>query len=77
MPIGAGKRLETDVRNVGVFSSLVLNAINFFLNKAIYCGVIGQMLIGIARGIDSGKLSGGDAERVLVLFGHLGSIMLL
>lgn len=56
---------------------LVSNTLNFLLDKAIFCGLIGQMLVGIAWGVPGGNLLGPDVENAIVQFGYLGLILLV
>ena len=56
---------------------LVLNIINYLLDRAIYCGLVGQIFVGIASGTPGGKLLGEDAETVFTQLGYLGLILLV
>lgn len=56
---------------------LLLNAINHVLDKILYCGLVGQVLLGIAWGTPGGKLLGEEFEHVVVQLGYLGLIVLV
>jgi hypothetical protein len=56
---------------------LVLNIINHIFDNLIFCGLIGQIFIGIAWGTPGGSLLDKEAERVIVQFGYLGLILLV
>jgi len=70
---------EPSIVNVLVQSSflLVLNIINHFLNNLLYCGLLGQILIGVAWGTPGGKWLGVQAEEIVVQLGYLGLILLV
>ena len=56
---------------------LVLNIVNSLLDKAIYCGLVGQIFVGVAWGTPGGNILGNDAEKIIVLLGYLGLILLV
>ncbi|KAF2086813.1 Sodium/hydrogen exchanger [Saccharata proteae CBS 121410] len=56
---------------------LALNVVNFLLDKTVYCGLLGQILIGVAWGTPGARWVGVDAERVIVQLGYLGLILLV
>lgn len=70
---------QPGVITILVWSSflLVLNAINFLLDRAIYCGLVGQILVGVAWGTPGGKLFGAEAEVAISQLGYLGLILLV
>ncbi len=56
---------------------LLLNGINWILDKILYCGLIGQVLIGIAWGTPGAKLLPSSAEDVFVQLGYLGLLLIV
>ncbi|PYI14233.1 Sodium/hydrogen exchanger [Aspergillus violaceofuscus CBS 115571] len=56
---------------------LVLNLINVCLDKLLYCGLIGQLFIGILWGTPGAKWLSDDAETVIQQLGYLGLILLV
>ncbi|KFZ13267.1 hypothetical protein V502_06713 [Pseudogymnoascus sp. VKM F-4520 (FW-2644)] len=56
---------------------LILNAINTLFDKLIFCGLLGQVFIGVAWGTPGGKWLGQDVEDVIVQLGYLGLILLV
>ncbi|PYH84964.1 Sodium/hydrogen exchanger [Aspergillus uvarum CBS 121591] len=56
---------------------LVLNLINVCLDKLLYCGLIGQLFIGILWGTPGAKWLSSDTETVIQQFGYLGLILLV
>ncbi|KAI1857921.1 hypothetical protein JX265_010951 [Neoarthrinium moseri] len=70
---------EPGITDILVLSSffLVLNVINSVLDKWLYCGLVGQVLIGIAWGTPGGKWLSSDLEHAIVQLGYLGLIMIV
>ncbi|KAL4787015.1 Sodium/hydrogen exchanger family-domain-containing protein [Aspergillus varians] len=56
---------------------LVLNLVNTCLDKLLYCGLIGQLFIGILWGTPGAKWLDRDTETVIQQLGYLGLIMLV
>jgi hypothetical protein len=56
---------------------LLLNALNYVLDRVVYCGLIGQILVGIAWGTPGAKWIGIESEQVVVQLGYLGLILLV
>ncbi|UPX12476.1 uncharacterized protein EKO05_0003022 [Ascochyta rabiei] len=56
---------------------LLLNVINAALDKVLYCGLLGQVLIGIAWGTPGAKWLSTQVEEVIVQLGYLGLILLV
>jgi hypothetical protein len=71
--------LEPTILTILIQSSFIfaLNILNSFLDDLIYCGLIGQVLLGIAYGTPGGKLLGEDVEQVIVQLGYLGLILIV
>lgn len=70
---------ESSALTLLILSSFILisNILNFILDKIIFCGLIGQMLVGVAWGVPGGNLLGPDVENAVVQFGYLGLILLV
>jgi cellobiose-specific phosphotransferase system component IIC len=70
---------EPAILEILVLSSfvLVLNIVNFVFDNAIYCGLIGQILVGVAWGTPGGKLLDADMENIMVQLGYLGLMLLV
>ena len=70
---------EPDILSIVILSSFVLlaNAVDFILDKLVYCGLVGQIFIGIAFGPPGGKLLNAEAENVIVQLGYLGLILMV
>jgi hypothetical protein len=56
---------------------LLLNIINSALDRVLYCGLLGQVLVGIVWGTPAAKLLSPNVERAIVQFGYLGLILLV
>jgi hypothetical protein len=56
---------------------LVLNIANTFLNNLLYCGLIGQLFIGVLWGTPGAKWLDQETETVIQQIGYLGLILLI
>ncbi|PYH34836.1 cation:proton antiporter [Aspergillus neoniger CBS 115656] len=56
---------------------VVLNLINVCLDKLLYCGLIGQLFVGILWGTPGAKWLDTETERVIQQLGYIGLIMLV
>jgi hypothetical protein len=56
---------------------LLLNVINSALDRVLYCGLLGQVLVGIVWGTPAAKLLSTNVEEAIVQFGYLGLILLV
>lgn len=56
---------------------LLLNLLNWAIDTVLYCGLIGQILVGIAWGTPAGQLLSVEAEEVVVQLGYLGLILIV
>lgn len=70
---------EPDIVTILIQASflLVLNAVNYVLDNLLYCGLVGQLLIGIAWGTPGAKWLPNEVETVIVQLGYLGLILLV
>lgn len=56
---------------------LILNAVNTLLDKLIFCGLLGQVFIGVAWGTPGAKWLDQGVQNVIVQLGYLGLILLV
>lgn len=56
---------------------LLLNVVNAVLDRLVYCGLLGQVLIGIAWGTPGAQWLSTHVEEVIVQLGYLGLILLV
>ncbi|KAJ4366963.1 hypothetical protein N0V83_007493 [Neocucurbitaria cava] len=70
---------EPDVVTILVQTSflLLLNVVNAALDRIVYCGLLGQVLIGIAWGSPGANWLSIGVEETIVQLGYLGLILLV
>lgn len=70
---------EPGIEDILVLSSLLLalNLINSALDRTLYCGLVGQVLIGVAWGTPGAKWLSSSLEDAIVQLGYLGLIMIV
>lgn len=70
---------EPDIVTILVLTSLLLlsNLVNYALDRLLYCGLIGQILIGVAFGTPGGQWLDQNTEAAIVQLGYLGLILLV
>jgi hypothetical protein len=56
---------------------LLLNILNAALDRVLYCGLLGQVFIGIAFGTPGAKWLSSNIEETVVQLGYLGLILLV
>ena len=56
---------------------IVLNVINYVLDHAIYCGLLGQILVGVAWGSPGTEWLGKEVQEAVVQVGYLGLVLLV
>lgn len=56
---------------------LTLNIANYGLDKLAFCGLLGQVLLGIAWGTPGGKLLDAEVQNVVMQLGYLGLILIV
>ena len=56
---------------------LLLNAINYALDRIVYCGLVGQLFIGIAWGIPGANWLSAELQGSIVQLGYLGLILIV
>ncbi len=70
---------EPSIVQVLILSSffLALNVVNVILDRTLYCGLVGQVLLGIAWGRPGGGWLSSSMEDAVVQFGYLGLILIV
>ncbi|KZF26439.1 hypothetical protein L228DRAFT_279641 [Xylona heveae TC161] len=70
---------EPEIVTILIQSSflLLLNLVNHVLDRLIYCGLVGQVFIGIAWGTPGAKWLDTAAEEAFMQVGYLGLILLV
>jgi hypothetical protein len=56
---------------------LLLNVINRIFDHLLFCGLLGQVFIGVAYGTPGAKLLSEELENVIVQLGYLGLVLLV
>ncbi|KAI1656420.1 Sodium/hydrogen exchanger family-domain-containing protein [Daldinia decipiens] len=56
---------------------LALNAINAVLDRALYCGLVGQVLVGVAWGAPGGNWLASELQVAVAQLGYLGLVLLV
>ncbi|KAJ5187266.1 hypothetical protein N7449_010260 [Penicillium cf. viridicatum] len=67
--------IETVLNYTGFLLSL--NIVNTFLDKLLYCGLIGQLFLGVLWGTPGAQWFDLEIERVIQQIGYLGLILLI
>lgn len=70
---------EPSIETILILASflLLLNGVNHVLNKLIYCGLLGQVLIGVIWGTPLAKWLESSFEHAAVQLGYLGLLLLV
>ena len=78
-PLGFLPYREPHIETILILAFFIwlLNLINFALDKILYCGLVGQILLGIAWGTPGFQWLSEDAEGTIVQVGYLGLILLI
>lgn len=82
MAIGGASSLpynEPSIVSILLITSfiLLLNIVNYCLDNVLYCGLIGQILIGVAYGTPGAKWLDDVTETTINQLGYLGLILLV
>lgn len=56
---------------------LLLNVVNFALDRAVYCGLLGQVFLGVAWGTPGAGWLGTEVENAVVQLGYLGLLLVV
>ncbi|KAK1716859.1 Sodium/hydrogen exchanger family-domain-containing protein [Colletotrichum acutatum] len=70
---------EPSITTIAILSGflLLLNIVNYGLDKLVYCGLIGQVFLGIAWGTPGAKWLSEELEHSMVQLGYLGLILIV
>ncbi|EUC28704.1 hypothetical protein COCCADRAFT_8973 [Bipolaris zeicola 26-R-13] len=70
---------EPDIITILILTSflLLLNVINSVFDKFLYCGLLGQIAVGIAWGTPGAKILSSNVEDAVVQLGYLGLLLLV
>ena len=70
---------EPDIVTVLILTAfvLLLNISNYVLDKLVFCGLLGQILIGVWFGTPGSKWLSKDVEAAVQLLGYLGLILIV
>jgi hypothetical protein len=56
---------------------LLLNIVGHGLDKLVYCGLLGQVLLGVAWGTPGAKWLSNELEQSIMQLGYLGLILIV
>lgn len=56
---------------------LLLNVVNNALDRTVYCGLVGQILIGVAWGVPGADWLPLEAQDTIMQLGYLGLILIV
>ena len=56
---------------------LLLNAINYVLDRVVFCGLIGQIIVGIAWSTPGADWLSAELQQAVVQLGYVGLILLV
>jgi Sodium/hydrogen exchanger family len=70
---------EPEIGDILILSSflLILNLINSVIDRYVYCGLVGQILIGIAWGAPASAWLSTAAQETITQLGYLGLLLLV
>lgn len=70
---------EPGIVTILIISSflLLLNCVNWLLDRLVFCGLIGQIFIGIAWGAPGSKWLSTELQEVIVQLGYLGLLCIV
>lgn len=70
---------ESDIITILILASfaLLLNVVNSIVNNVMYCGLLGQIFLGVAWGTPGAKWLSSSAEHIIVQLGYLGLLLLV
>ncbi len=78
-PLAALPYHEPGIVTILILSSFLLlgNVVNSILDHFIFCGLIGQIGIGVAWGTPGGKWLSQEVEETIMQLGYLGLILIV
>jgi len=56
---------------------ILLNIVNWILDNVIYCGLLGQVFVGIAWGAPGARWLSGNVQDTIMQLGYLGLILIV
>ncbi|KAK5126031.1 hypothetical protein LTR85_011386 [Meristemomyces frigidus] len=70
---------EPGIVTILIFASflLLLNAVNTLLDRTVYCGLVGQILLGVAWGVPGANWLPLEAQDTIMQLGYLGLILIV
>lgn len=70
---------EPDIVTILKFACflLLLNVVNIVLDRTIYCGLIGQIFLGVAWGVPGADWLPSEAQDTFMQLGYLGLILIV
>ena len=70
---------EPNVSTVLITASflILLNVVNHALDYAVYCGLIGQILVGMAWGLPGANWLSLEAQDTIMQLGYLGLFLIV
>ena len=79
MPAASLPYHEPSIEDILILSTflLALNLANSVLDRTLYCGLVGQVFVGVAWGTPGGGWLSEFMEHAIVQLGNLGLIMIV
>ncbi|KAK6824741.1 hypothetical protein PG987_012235 [Apiospora arundinis] len=79
MPVASLPYHEPGLEDILILSTflLALNLVNSALDRTLYCGLVGQVFVGVAWGTPGAGWLSEPAEHAVVQLGYLGLIMIV
>jgi Kef-type K+ transport system membrane component KefB len=70
---------EPGIVTILIISSflLLLNAVNYILDRIVYCGLVGQLFIGIGWGMPGANWLSAELQDSIVQLGYIGLILIV
>ena len=70
---------EPGIVTILIISSflLLLNAVNYVLERIVYCGLVGQLFIGIGWGVPGANWLSAELQDSIVQLGYIGLILIV
>lgn len=70
---------EPDVLSIVILSSFILpaNVVCYALDAIIYCGLVGQIFVGVLFGTPGANWLSAETQNVIVQLGYLGLILIV
>lgn len=78
-PTAALSYEEPHIDTILIYASflLLLNIVNHGLDKLLYCGLVGQIMVGIGWGVPGANWVPREAQDTIMQLGYLGLILLV